>query len=251
LIGVSSGIRIGTILSLTWGEIDLASYSDIGKIIVRKSKGRKITKGKFYVTWIDKEAIEALQQWRSYLEKKGKAVRNEDRIFNMSQDAFTDSWILALGKAGLDERKRRNHELHFHTVRKYFRTQCEISGVPRSFWDFWMGHSGGYLDEAYFRAAELEHVAQYRKAVPSLSLETQPESFKQELVKMEDRSRLEREALLSRIATLEKQFKEAEEIRKGTEDALVNEVEKRLRAKREQDLQEEMDEQYSSSKEEN
>jgi hypothetical protein len=33
-----------------------------------------------------------------------------------------------------------------------------------------MGHKSGYLDESYFRAEEQEHLAQYRLAVPHLSV---------------------------------------------------------------------------------
>jgi hypothetical protein len=33
-----------------------------------------------------------------------------------------------------------------------------------------MGHKGGYLDESYFRAEEERHLAEYRKAIPYLTV---------------------------------------------------------------------------------
>jgi len=141
--------------------------------MVKKAVGRKFVGSlRFYVTFIDMEAIRALGQWRDYQTRTREKPKPADRIFGVKQDVINDSWNLALRKAGLEKKERKFRELHFHTLRKFFRTQCEISGVPRSFWDFWMGHRGGYLDESYFRAAETEHVKEYRKAIPGLSIET-------------------------------------------------------------------------------
>jgi len=37
-----------------------------------------------------------------------------------------------------------------------------------------MGHKGGYLDESYFRAEEERHLAEYRKAIPHLTVYATP-----------------------------------------------------------------------------
>jgi len=42
-----------------------------------------------------------------------------------------------------------------------------------------MGHKGGYLDESYFKAEIDKHLAEYRKAIPHLTILTTPIQEKQ------------------------------------------------------------------------
>jgi hypothetical protein len=42
-----------------------------------------------------------------------------------------------------------------------------------------MGHKAGYLDESYFRAEEHMHLAEYRKAIPHLTIYGMPMEQKQ------------------------------------------------------------------------
>jgi hypothetical protein len=76
-----------------------------------------------------------------------------------------------------------------------------------------MGHKGGYLDEAYFRAEESRHLAEYRKVIPHLSIfTTQPDEKKRRIETMLDFLRLNgapEEALTA--------FKERMEREKNTE----------------------------------
>lgn len=242
LMAVSSGMRIGTILSLTWGEIDLDSYDDVGKIVIKKASGRKFTGSKrFYVTWINQETKDALKAYRAYIEspdletkKKDKiqkrvtTIKPTDRIFPITQMSITDSYHLALRKSGLTNKKHHFRELHFHTIRKFFRTQCEIAGVPRSFWDYWMGHTGGYLDESYFRADENEHLTQYRKAVPNLNLLSDTESMVK-IQELETKTNVERTALITRITELEK----SKETEKNETQKRIEKLERELQSHKE------------------
>jgi len=58
----SSGLRIGTLLSLTVGDVNF-DYPDVASITVRRKRGRKFRTGRkagkarFYVTFITPEAV--------------------------------------------------------------------------------------------------------------------------------------------------------------------------------------------------
>jgi len=52
-------------------------------------------------------------------------------------------------------------------------------GVDASYREHWMGHKSGYLDESYFRAEEQNHLAEYRKAIPHLTVYSTPLEEKQ------------------------------------------------------------------------
>ena len=130
---------------------------------------------RFYVTFITPEAKRMLELYRKTEEKK-RPRTSEDYVFTdrygkpLDFNGFRMLWNGTLEKLDLAEKKRKIHTLHFHTLRKFFRTQCEGAGIQRSFWDFWMGHKGGYLDESYFRAEQTKHVEEYRKAIPNLTV---------------------------------------------------------------------------------
>jgi integrase len=61
-----------------------------------------------------------------------------------------------LKRAGLAKKSNRWYELHIHTLRKYFRSNC--IGVDPSYRERWMGHKGLYLDMSYFKAEEQKHL---------------------------------------------------------------------------------------------
>ncbi len=70
---------------------------------------------------------------------------------------------------GLAKKSTNWHELHIHTLRKYFRSNCV--GVDASYREMWMGHKGQYLDISYFSAEEQRHLDEYRKIVQYLTIQ--------------------------------------------------------------------------------
>jgi hypothetical protein len=95
-------------------------------------------------------------------------------------DVLQRSWTRLLKKAGLDKKSGKWHELHFHTLRKYFETQRINAGVRRPYIEFWLGHKGEYLDDSYFRANLQEHLTEYTKAIPYLSILETPKISEEE-----------------------------------------------------------------------
>lgn len=181
----SSGLRIGTFLSLTIKDVDL-SPQDVVMVKVEKAKGRKFgskrarSSGKMFMTFFSPEAKEAMQQYFNERKIAGEKLTPESPLLTdyahkgefITIDAYARVWNRMLKRAGLDQKGHMFHTLHIHTLRKYFRSNCV--GIDASYREQWMGHKGLYLDESYFRAEESLHLAEYRKAVPHLVINTVP-----------------------------------------------------------------------------
>jgi len=164
LVLASSGLRAGTMLSLTLGDVDF-DYPDVARISVVRKRGRKfgsrrgMTNGRYYCTFITPEAKETLL---SYLDERRNAGEKLTPASPLIGDAyhrgkfitiniFQKSWHRMLKKAGLNEKSNRWYVLHLHTLRKFFRSNCV--GVDPS-----------------YRAEEEKHLAEYRKAIPHLTI---------------------------------------------------------------------------------
>jgi integrase len=181
LIASSSGLRMGTLLSLTVGDVNL-NYPDVARLMVQRKAGRKFanknrgSQRRFYCTFITPEAKQALIQYWKEREQQGEKLTaasplisdawNKGRFITLL--AFERVWYRILKRAGLNEKSTVWYQLHVHTLRKYFRSNCV--GIDASYREFWMGHKGGYLDESYFRAEEPQHLAQYRRIIPYLTV---------------------------------------------------------------------------------
>lgn len=177
----SSGLRIGTILSLKVGDVDF-SYPDVARFTVERKRGRKFStkrngnQGKLFISWITPEARMALQQYLKEREAQGETVTPDSSLFTdvyysgklITVEDFERVWARLLHRAGLAQKSNRWYVLHIHTLRKYFRSNCV--GVDVSFREKWMGHKGVYLDMSYFRAEEQLHLTEYRKTIQSLSI---------------------------------------------------------------------------------
>jgi integrase len=190
LVLSSSGLRIGTLLSLKVGDADF-SYPDVARIKVERKRGRKFmgkrmgSQGRVFFTFITPEARKSLQEYLEERKRTKEKLTSESPLIALanSQGKFTTLenfervWYRLLKRSGLNEKSVRWYKLHVHTLRKYFRSNC--IGVDASYREHWMGHKSGYLDESYFRAEEQNHLAEYRKAIPHLTVYSTPLEEKQ------------------------------------------------------------------------
>lgn len=183
--GSSSGLRLGTLLSLKVGDADF-NYPDVARLTVERKRGRKFgskrgrSSGRYFVTFITPEAKNALQQYLGERREAGEQVTAESPLIGdayhrgefQTVEGYERVWARLLRRAGLGQKSQSWFKLHFHTLRKYFRSNC--IGVDASYRERWMGHKGLYLDMSYFKAEESLHLAEYRKAVPHLTVYALP-----------------------------------------------------------------------------
>lgn len=177
----ASGLRIGTLLSLRIGDVDL-TYPDVARFTVERKRGRKFStsrsgsQGKLFVSWITPEARTSLQQYLKEREAAGEKLTPESPLFTdtyyqgkfLTVEDYEGVWGRLLRRAGLAEKSHKWFILHIHTLRKYFRSNC--IGIDASYREKWMGHKGLYLDMSYFKAEEQLHLNEYRKAIPHLTI---------------------------------------------------------------------------------
>lgn len=180
-VATSSGLRIGTLLSLRVGDVDF-SYPDVARLTVKRKRGRKFgnkrgrNAGRYFVSWVTPEAKKALRHYLEERQAAGEKLTEESPLIGDSYhkgefqnvEGYERVWARLLRRAGLAQKSSRWYKLHIHTLRKYFRSNCV--GVDASYRERWMGHKGLYLDMSYFKAEEPLHLTEYRKAIPHLTI---------------------------------------------------------------------------------
>lgn len=191
-IAISSGLRVSTLADIRLSEINWNPYESLGQkveeenvpamISVQPREKRKTTR-KFF-TFITPQAKQTLRLYLEWRRQKGEVLTEDSHIMASVYDedakesgiatgeTLTKTWIRLLARAGLSKKSHGWFELHFHTLRKFFKSECINAAVPNQYIEFWMGHAGGYLDASYFRENLKEHLAEYSKAIPNLTVKS-------------------------------------------------------------------------------
>ena len=179
----TSGLRIGTALSLKWRELDF-SRPDVVKITVAREMGRKF--GRYmnqmngevesYTTFSSTGARTALLAHKRSLEESGELVRPDSFVFpatrtlnKMSVSSWQWRWYRLLARSGLTEKSVDHYLLRTHSLRKYFRSRAV--GLDTSYRESMMGHRGRYLDTSYLRTTEQELYEAYIAVMPRLEVD--------------------------------------------------------------------------------
>jgi len=169
----SSGVRDITLVNLKVGNVDLDSYEDVGVVIVKPMASKQRIG---YVTFITPEAKNFLRSYLDMRRRRGEKVTVDSPLITGSksrpiqESGIRQRWKRLLKKSGKNEKVRSYHVFRFHTLRKFFRTSLEVAGVSKSFREKMMGHKGEYMDDAYFKPHLEMILAEYRKAIPNLTI---------------------------------------------------------------------------------
>lgn len=219
----SSGVRTGAFVQLTMRHLDL-DYHGVGKVSVPAPLNKNRTP---YTTFITPEAVAKTRFWLDYREREGETLGLDTPLFGVYRGrpagylALRGAYNRLLAKAGFEERSHGWRVLHLHTLRKFFRTETEMGGVPTPMIDMMMGHRGRGLDPSYWRPREQDVLKAYVSAVPYLTI-TESEELRDALERRETEMSLkmmEREKeglkmrdqidrLVSRIEALERRRKD-------------------------------------------
>ncbi|MCD6530740.1 tyrosine-type recombinase/integrase [Candidatus Bathyarchaeota archaeon] len=178
----SSGMRIGEVLKLKLGDIDLDH--DPSKIYVR---GEYTKTGNPRIAFISREAKEAIEEWLKVREQyikgavgkshKYKKEMEDDRVFPFENNTAYTIWRNALKKAGFLEKDKstNRHTIHPHVLRKFFRTKM-AQVIPVDVVEALMGHEG-YLTEVYRRYSEEDLAKFYKQGEASILVFTEAEEI--------------------------------------------------------------------------
>jgi len=223
MTALSSGLRIGALATLQ--AKDYKPIEELGMITVAGGPNRKLPTGKSFVTFITAETRKVLEE---YL-KTRENLKPEDPLFAKDNGKplsayvtnLSRQWRRLITRANLAQ-KIEGHafmELHAHVLRKYFQTNCKLSGCRPDFVDFWMGHhpvrQEEYLNDSYFRPTMEQNLKEYRKAALALSVFETADLSNEVLELKAKMARIEKSkegltALLERVIELEKRLNEKE-----------------------------------------
>jgi hypothetical protein len=172
----SSGIRVGAWDYLQWGHIRPIERD--GEVIAAKIIVYAGEDGEYF-TFISPEAWRALKGWMTYREKSGEVIKEDSWLMRDLWDtrvahgrglATMPKKLTSLGLKRLMERaiwaqglrnklepsKKRHPYQANHSLRKWFKTRCEITGMKPINIEKLMNHSVG-ISDSYYRATENGH----------------------------------------------------------------------------------------------
>jgi integrase len=177
MMQISSGCRVGEILSLTDSSIKL--FPDHGILYL---KGNKTKNKKSRISFINKETVELLNQWIDYRNKYIQGVvgrsrgrfqvnGNTNKIFPFSLSNAENCFRRVLKKAGMFKKDEDTDRcsIHYHMLRKYFVTNLSYSGIDSVYIDMLVGHTNK-LVEAYNKPTTQKFYEIYSKGEPYLRI---------------------------------------------------------------------------------
>ncbi len=188
----SSGMRIGEALSIKLNDVDLVKNP-----VEIRIRGEITKTGEQRITFISKEATQALKEWLKIRKKSLKIAcqrshrfyknPNDDRVFPFEMPTAFRIWNYAIKKAGLEEFDSSTNRriIHIHCLRKLFATRTSLT-MPREMTEALLGHSEG-LDEVYKLYSEKELIEHYKKAEENLLIFTDQETIKKYTKNLQDR----------------------------------------------------------------
>ena len=162
LLAVSSGMRIGEILSFKVHDINL--NTNPAEIHLRA----EITKNKTARTvFISREAAVSLRLW---LKHRDTIRTKDDRCFPFARSTEIAKFKKLLERCSLLETDEQTHRttIHFHLFRKYFLTEFKLAASAEVAEEL-AGHTG-YLSESYRRLTKKAMQEEYLKAEASLTV---------------------------------------------------------------------------------
>ena len=185
----SSGIRLGAWDYLRWGNIrPIERNAEIvaAKMIVYAGDDEE------YFTFMSREAWLALKDWMNYRETSGEIITDESWVMRDLWDTRVAQGrglvrkpmkLTSLGVKRLMERaiwaqglrkklepgKKRHPYQANHSLRKWFKTRCEIAGMKPINIEKLMNHSIG-ISNSYYRATESEVLEDYLKLVDHVTI---------------------------------------------------------------------------------
>jgi len=185
----SSGIRLGAWDFLKWGHltpIERKGRIEATKIIVYEGEDEQ------YFSFISSEAWLAVSGWMEYRRQSGEKISEHRWVMRDLWDAretqgrglaIKPMKLSSLGIKRLMERaiwaqgfrkklepgKKRHPYQTNHSLRKWFKTRCEVAGTRSINIEMLMGHSIG-VSSSYYRPTDNELLEDYLKALPLLTI---------------------------------------------------------------------------------
>ena len=185
---VSSGIRVGAWDYLRWGNITSSGtkWQELlaAKMIVYAGEDGS------YITYINEPAFRELAEWMRYRQESGESINEQSWVMRDLWDTRVKicrglitlpKQLSAIGVKRLMERaiwaqglrkelepgKKRHPFAANHSLRKYFKTCCELAGMKPINIENLMGHSVG-ISDSYYRPTENDLLQDFLRCADAL-----------------------------------------------------------------------------------
>jgi integrase len=188
---VSSGIRVGAWDFLRWRDIQPIEQN--GEIVAARMVVYAGQESDSYTSFITPVTYRELSDWLKYREESSEVITGESwamrdlwdtrvkiskglvtipkRLTSVGVKRFMERAIWAQGlRKKLEEGKKRHPFPTNHSLRKYFKTRCELAGMKPINIENLMGHSTGVSD-SYYRPTENDLLQDYLLCIDALSIE--------------------------------------------------------------------------------
>lgn len=221
----SSGIRLGSWDFLKWGHItpiEREGEVKAAKIIVYAGEDEQ------YFSFISSEAWQSVSGWMQHREQSGEKISEDSWVMRDLWDArqaqgrglvTRPKKLSSLGIKRLMERaiwaqglrrklepgKKRHPYQTNHSLRKWFKTRCEIAGMKPINVETLLSHSIGVSD-SYYRPTESELFDDYLKAAEMLTVDNDKLILNRQLRELTDKSRSENYIIKGRLLEKEQQI---------------------------------------------
>ncbi|HJT49023.1 MAG TPA: hypothetical protein VJ729_12650 [Nitrososphaeraceae archaeon] len=221
----SSGIRLGAWDYLRWGNIkpiERDGQVAAAKMVVYGGEDDE------YFTFISPEAWHALNKWMNYRETSGEQINNDSWVMRDLWDTRVaqgrgfvtrPNRLSALGVKRLMERaiwaqglrkklepgKKRHPYQANHSLRKWFKTRCEISGMKPINIEILLSHSIG-ISNSYYRPTENELLEDYLKCVDALTINDDKLTLQKQVEELTEKSKQENYIIKGKLSDKEKEM---------------------------------------------
>jgi hypothetical protein len=221
----SSGIRVGAWDYLQWGHIRPIERNGsvvAAKMIVYAGEDEE------YFTFISSEAWQAIKDWIDYREKSGELLKEDSWVMRDLWDtrvaqgrgaATLPKKLSYLGVKRLVERaiwaqglrkklepgKKRHPFQANHSLRKWFKTRCEIAGMKPINIEKLMNHSVG-ISDSYYRATENELLEDYLKVTDLLAIYGDQTVLQKQVKALKEQSKLNDLQINAKLSDREKEI---------------------------------------------
>ncbi len=128
-------------------------------------------------------------------------------------------WAQGLRKK-LEPGKKRHPYQANHSLRKWFKTRCEIAGMKPINIEKLMNHSTG-ISDSYYRATAQELLEDYLKALEMLSINDDKITLQKQVAELTEKSKEENYIIKGKLSEKEKEIEELKHNDKVKEDALA------------------------------
>lgn len=223
----SSGIRIGAWDYLRWDHVrPILRDGQVvaAKLLVYGNEDEE------YFSFISSEAWKALNDWMDYRKSSGEQINAQSWLMRNLWDTRVAQGrglvtkpkkLSALGVKRLVERaiwaqglrtklepgKKRHPFQANHSLRKWFKTRCEIAGMKPINTEVLLNHSTG-ISDSYYRATENELLQDFLKAVTLLCINEDTVALRKQVTELTERSKDNEYIIRGKLEERDKQITE-------------------------------------------